>query len=116
MVSDIGTFKQRIKPKADSTLLNMRKADLVEYIRCLEHNYNVAVEFNENQARYIESLDTVEVIKCKDCANYQQTLGKDSGKLCGYGSCRNPCAMTGIVYDEDYCSYGERREYVLPLR
>jgi hypothetical protein len=53
--------------------------------------------------------DVVKVVRCKDCVNYKETLGKDSGKPCGYGSCNNPCAMTGIVYDEDFCSYGERR-------
>lgn len=56
MIANIGQVRQRIKAKSDSTLQNMRKADLIEYIRCLEHNYNVAVSFNENQARYIESL------------------------------------------------------------
>lgn len=58
MVVDIGDVKRHIKPKADSTLLNMRKADLIEYVRTLEHNYNVAVSFNENQAKYIEQLQT----------------------------------------------------------
>lgn len=58
MVVDIGDVKRHIKPKADSTLLNMRKTDLIEYIRTLEHNYNVAVSFNENQAKYIEQLQT----------------------------------------------------------
>lgn len=56
MVVDIEEVKRHIKPKADSTLRNMRKNDLIEYIRSLEHNYNVAVSFNENQAKYIESL------------------------------------------------------------
>lgn len=56
MVVDIGEMKRHIKPKADSTLHNMKKDDLIEYIRTLEHNYNVAVSFNENQAKYIESL------------------------------------------------------------
>ena len=56
MVADIGEVKRHIKPKADSTLRNMRKDELIEYIRCLENNYNVAVSFNENQAKYIESL------------------------------------------------------------
>lgn len=56
MVVNIGQVRQRIKVKADSTLRNMRKDDLIAYIRTLEHNYNVAVSFNENQARYIESL------------------------------------------------------------
>lgn len=56
MVVDIGEVKRHIEPKADSTLFNMRKADLIEYVRTLEHNYNVAVSFNENQAKYMESL------------------------------------------------------------
>ena len=53
---DLATIKKAIKPKADSTLNNMKKADLIYYIRCLENNYNTAVWFNENQARYVESL------------------------------------------------------------
>lgn len=61
MVVDIGEVKRHIKPKADSTLNNMRKSDLIEYIRCLENNYNVAVSFNENQAKYIESLGALPV-------------------------------------------------------
>ena len=62
MVVDVGVVKNHIKPKADSTLYNMKKADLIEYIRTLEHNYNVAVSFNENQAKYIESLNINEVV------------------------------------------------------
>lgn len=61
MVVDIGEVKRHIKPKADSTLRNMRKDELIEYIRCLENNYNVAVSFNENQAKYIESLGALPV-------------------------------------------------------
>lgn len=60
MVVDVGVVKNHIKPKADSTLRNMRKDDLIEYIRTLEHNYNVAVSFNENQAKYIESLGVLQ--------------------------------------------------------
>lgn len=56
MLIDVATIKKSIKPKADSTLYNMKKSELIEYIRCLENNYNAAVWFNENQARYIESL------------------------------------------------------------
>ena len=56
MVIDASFVKRHIKPKADSTLLNMKKADLIEYIRTLEHNYNVAVSFNEQQARNIETM------------------------------------------------------------
>jgi hypothetical protein len=56
MVIDASFVKRHIKPKADSTLLNMKKADLIDYVRTLEHNYNVAVSFNEQQARNIEAM------------------------------------------------------------
>lgn len=41
---------------ADSTLKGMSKDDLIKYIRILEHNYAVAIEFNEQQARNIEKF------------------------------------------------------------
>ena len=63
MVVDVGVVRNYIKPKADTTLYNMRKDDLIEYIRTLEHNYNVAVSFNENQAKYIESLGFNRVVQ-----------------------------------------------------
>ena len=56
MVIDANIVKRHIRPKADSTLMNMKKADLIEYVRTLEHNYNVAVSFNEQQARNIETM------------------------------------------------------------
>jgi hypothetical protein len=102
MVVDIGEVKRHIKPKADSTLRNMRKDDLIEYIRCLENNYNTAVSFNENQARYIESLDVVEVVRCKDCAKrtYSMFDGCEVCHPCGY-KCIDP---------EWYCPEGERKD------
>lgn len=57
MVINVPEIKKAVKPKADSTLYNMKKEDLIEYIRTLEHNYNAAVWFNENQAKYIEQLN-----------------------------------------------------------
>ncbi len=49
-------------------------------------------------------------VRCEDCINYKEVLGIDSGKPCGYGRCKNPCAMVGIVYNDDFCSYGVRKE------
>lgn len=56
MVVDVNIVKKHIKPKADSTLRNMRKEDLIEYIRCLENNYNVAVSFNNQQEKNIDTM------------------------------------------------------------
>lgn len=104
MVVDIGEVKRHTKPKADSTLYNMRKADLIAYIRTLEHNYNVAVSFNENQAKYIESIGAVGATRCKDCEHYVDSAYDDGRKMC-------------VGWDEwiftnpdDFCSIGKRKE------
>lgn len=36
---------------SDSTLSSMKKSELIKYIRVLEHNWSVAVDWNEQQAR-----------------------------------------------------------------
>ena len=108
MVVDVGVVKTYIKPKADSTLYNMRKVDLIEYIRTLEHNYNVAVSFNENQAKYIESLGFNGLVLCKHCKQWN-CVKKPKGydKLLGY--CLNDDEPIER-WEYDFCSYGERKD------
>lgn len=36
---------------SDKTLLRMNKSELIEYVRVLEHNWSIAVDWNEQQAR-----------------------------------------------------------------
>lgn len=55
------------------------------------------------------AVDAVEVVRCKDCKHFADAKGKDSGKPCGYGQCKWPTGMIGIVCADDYCSFGERR-------
>ena len=106
MLTDMGTVARCIKPYADSTLHNVRKADLIAYIRCLENNYNTAATFNENQARYIESLSMVEV-RCKECQHWTHTGD-------GLGDCTHErFAVPGVCCPtmpaDSFCSLGERR-------
>ena len=91
---------QQDKPKADSTLFNMRKSDLIEYVRTLEHNYNVGATFLENQAKYIEFLDMVEVVRCKDCKHYVWDE---------FDGCYACVALGRFVKPDFWCAYGERR-------
>ena len=102
MVVNIGQVRQQIKPKADSTLRNMRKDGLIAYIRTLEHNYNVAVSFNENQARYIESLG-VTVHKLIPVSERLTENGQQV--ICYHGLAWNP-KMT-----EEICHKGNGRPY-----
>ena len=83
MIVDVDEIKRHMKPKADSTLRNMKKDDLIAYIRTLEHNYNVAQSFLDQQARnfaeyapvvhgrwvHVPSSDmmTGKAYKCSEC-------------------------------------------------
>lgn len=46
------------------------------------------------------TIDAVEVVRCKDCIFYEKALSVQ-------GFCHN---HESIVYVNDFCSYGERRE------
>ena len=56
MLVDVTLVNTYRKPYADSTLNNMKKSELIEYVRMLEYNYNVAVSFNEQQAKNVEKM------------------------------------------------------------
>lgn len=43
------------------------------------------------------------IVRCKDCKHYDQAWDKR-------GACFNSKGVFGILNDDDYCSYGERRE------
>ena len=106
MVHDINQWGVHRKPKTTTALKAMTKAELIEYIRILEHDYNVAVDFNELQARNIEQMvkdgKLIEVIRCKDCWCYDTGAGYDGWGLCErYDQDRK---------DNDYCSFGELKE------
>lgn len=57
------------------------------------------------------TVDAVKVVRCGTCIYYAEVKGKDSGKPCGYGSCTKPFHMAGIITNEDFCSFGERKVY-----
>ena len=101
MVIDASEIKKAIKPKADSTLYNMKKSELIEYIRCLENNYNTAVWFNENQARYIEKIG-IENVRSQWISVEERLpeLGKEV-LICDIDDKRNYMDVWSLEYDED---------------
>lgn len=36
---------------SNATLLSMKKSELIEYIRVLEYNWSIAIDWNEQQAK-----------------------------------------------------------------
>ena len=51
---DLNKFPMHEKPLADSTLRCMKRKDIIEYIRCIEHNYEALYE------TYIQSVKNAE--------------------------------------------------------
>ncbi len=53
----------------------------------------------------IPTADVVEVVRCKDCEWYREVQGYE------YKGRKAMCCFThsGLRYETDYCSYGERR-------
>ena len=87
------------KPLADSTLSRMTKAEIIEILRCAEHNAQV---FEETLNQHIENVkDWQPVTHCKDCKHRTEA-----------GNCGHP-RHHGILpsaYPYDFCSYGEPKE------
>lgn len=59
--------------------------------------------FNDGIAEVEEApaVDAVEVVRCKDCIHYEKTML--------YSECWHELGMIN-VYDDCYCSRGERRD------
>lgn len=58
VLMDFSKIGEHCKALSDSTLNNMKKEDLIKYIRTLEHNYNVAVDFNIQQVKNFEIMES----------------------------------------------------------
>ena len=81
VLMDFSKIGEHCKAKADSTLNNMKKEDLIKYIRTLEHNYNVSVDFNIQQVKNFEMMESriVEEIK-KEKMVYFLTIANTGDK------------------------------------
>ena len=65
---DFNQIGKHCETKADSTLNNMKKEELIQYIRTLEHNYNVAVDFNIQQVKNFQMMGDNIVKELEDSA------------------------------------------------
>lgn len=57
VLMDFNQIGKHCETKADSTLNNMKKEELIQYIRTLEHNYNLAVDFNIQQVKNFQMME-----------------------------------------------------------
>lgn len=68
VLMDFNQIGKHCETKADSTLNNMKKGELIQYIRTLEHNYNVAVDFNIQQVKNFQMMEDNIVKELEDSA------------------------------------------------
>lgn len=86
-----------MKKYSDSTLMRMTKAELIEQLRCAEHNREVAEEQLAQQAENVK--DWVPVVRCIDCSYFEKAMVNDKG-FCICPASGMECVPT------DFCSYG----------
>ena len=111
-VSSLGIV--HIKKYSDYTLMNMRKDELVRYIRMVESNYeglNIQYE-NAVNANLEKFADFEKVIRCKDCKHCLDFCrvvdGVTTDCACALKKDIDGCQY--MVEGEDFCSWALRRE------
>lgn len=67
------TQRQLVEAQAHVMANNMKKADLIQYIRTLEHNYNVAVDFNIQQVKNFQRMEDRIVKELEGCSIVMST-------------------------------------------
>lgn len=92
----------------------MRLIDADNIIHALEafadiehgnHHFMYGIESAKEIVTESETIDAVPVVRCGECKNFK--LYPD-GEGTHYGQCL--CWMVGGIDDDDYCSYGAKRE------
>lgn len=84
----------------------MAKPEYIEQDSALRVAHTMRPEDKRLEAEManIPAADVAPVVRCKDCT--YATLYEDSEGL----YCTNICGLFTRVMDDDYCSYGERKE------
>ena len=90
-------------------------ADDIEYTKqtfCYGHGWYEDEEYVlKEKINEMPAADVVEVVRCKDCDNWKPN-GKYGAK--GRGACEEfsdaEDGMTRYTGENDYCSYGERKD------
>ena len=56
----------------------------------------------------LPTVDSVEVVRCKDCKYWGQDVSNYSGDDEIF--CTNPDGLDNYAHPDDFCSYGERKD------
>ena len=73
----------------------------IDYLNCTHCHIDKVI----NELKSIPTADVVEVVRCKDCKWFEPYEGEEHK-----GNCAELVGLESCVYEDDFCSYGERRE------
>ena len=86
--------------------------DANELLNSIRDDYNINGTHFAMIRRHIEeatAVDAVEVVRCRDCKHKTEYF--NSGKfVCKMKQCVVCGCVVGYIKDDDFCSYGERKE------
>ena len=86
-----------------------RLIDIDEAYKVLTDYYHHKTEIQHKALKEaiggVPSIDAVEVVRCKDCVNCSECITDDGMYI--YIRCLRNGAT---IYEDDFCSWGERRE------
>lgn len=57
------------------------------------------------------NADVVEVVRCRDCVHFQPYDGEEHK-----GDCAELVGLESCVYEDDFCSYGERKDGIEDIK
>ena len=59
----------------------------------------------ENCGNFMPAKDVIEVVRCKNCKHFCPYEGEEHK-----GDCAELVGLESCVYEDDFCSYGERKD------
>ena len=80
---------------------------ILSWAVCINHPELLSKKDTMQCVDYVPAADVVEVVRCRECKRWDpepDSYGKDGGPK---GKCMKSFEET---YDDDFCSYGQRKE------
>ena len=92
------------KSRLFAELESMQKVALSGRMDLVDIGYNNGLAMAYAMLMDEPSVDAVEVVRCKDCKHFCPYEGEEHK-----GDCAELAGLESCVYEDDFCSYGERR-------
>lgn len=98
----------RAKQSSEKRLIdaNALREEMYEYVfPIINNNLMGAADAYYRILHLLEDAPTVEVVRCGKCKNFRP-YEREEHK----GDCAELVGLESCVYEDDFCSYGERKE------